>query len=291
MLVTRFASSFLLRIFSQTKCPSNPSPFIQPPFIPATPSRPPTHPLSSHPDKYFTTHLSLSLADATHLHTSYYLTYGLAIEGLVRHHRVDPLSYNAQVDDALPLETVLAVDEDLRTLLDDVDRRKVKLWLFTNAYVNHARRVIRLLGLDRRRLGSVGKGEEVGNGEEQGEYGYFEGLTYCDYGAATNVDPQTGEMEGFIWFVLLHHHLSTLPQHFGLAQITHSSYFQSITHSLPPHHDDPHIQAFFDSNTLSPASHTAACSTKQCKRLVLPPPKTATSSVSHSNPSPCPPPL
>lgn len=135
-------------------------------------------------DAYFRTHLSLSDEEANKLHTSYYLTYGLAIEGLVRHHRVDPLEYNALVDDALPLETVLEPDVELRKLLEDVDRSKVRLWLFTNAYVNHARRVVRLLGLD----------QKVGEGVE-GEL--FEGLTYCDYGAATRVSKETGEMEGF----------------------------------------------------------------------------------------------
>lgn len=136
-------------------------------------------------DDYFTSHLSLSPADATHLHTHYYLTYGLAIEGLVRHHRVDPLEYNALVDDALPLEDVLSPDLELRRLLEDVDRSRVRLWLFTNAYVNHARRVVRLLGLD------------GGDGEGEGEGKLFEGLTYCDYGAATRVSEETGEMEGF----------------------------------------------------------------------------------------------
>lgn len=40
---------------------------------------------------------------------------------------------------------------------------KVKLWLFTNAYVNHGKRVVELLGI-----------------EDQ-----FEGITLCDYGAVS----------------------------------------------------------------------------------------------------------
>lgn len=110
-------------------------------------------------DSYFRTHLQLSASEAEHLHKTYYQQYGLAIEGLVRHHKIDPLSYNAQVDDALPLEDVLAPNPALRALLLDIDRSKVKLWLFTNAYVNHGRRVVRLLGIE----------------------DLFEGITYCDY--------------------------------------------------------------------------------------------------------------
>lgn len=110
-------------------------------------------------DVYFMKHLELSREDSYKLHQEYYKTYGLAIEGLVRHHKIDALEYNRQVDDAVPLETILSPDSKLRKLLEDVDRSKVKLWLFTNAYVTHGKRVVRLLGVE----------------------DMFEGMTYCDY--------------------------------------------------------------------------------------------------------------
>ncbi|KAI8262191.1 hypothetical protein K4K53_012368 [Colletotrichum sp. SAR 10_77] len=110
-------------------------------------------------DQYFITHLSLPAEEATRLTHEYYTVYGLAIEGLVRHHQIDPMDFNAKVDDALPLENILKPDAELRQLLEDIDRDKVRLWLFTNAYVNHGKRVVKLLGI-----------------EDQ-----FEGLTYCDY--------------------------------------------------------------------------------------------------------------
>jgi pyrimidine and pyridine-specific 5'-nucleotidase len=110
-------------------------------------------------DRYFMRHLALSQEEAYELHQNYYQTYGLAIEGLVRHHKIDPIEYNAQVDDALPLEEIISPDLELRKLLEDVDKSKVKMWLFTNAYLNHGRRVVKLLGVD----------------------DLFEGLTYCDY--------------------------------------------------------------------------------------------------------------
>ncbi|KAI9842843.1 MAG: hypothetical protein M1837_006864 [Sclerophora amabilis] len=123
-------------------------------------------------DQYFITHLSLSPLDAYDLHQNYYKQYGLAIEGLVRHHAIDPLEYNALVDDALPLEDVIHPDPQLRQLLLDLDRDKVKLWLFTNAYVNHASRVVRLLGVE----------------------DLFEGVTYCDYAAPRLVCKPAREM-------------------------------------------------------------------------------------------------
>ncbi|PNS16867.1 hypothetical protein CAC42_4831 [Sphaceloma murrayae] len=123
-------------------------------------------------DKYFQSHLSLSQKDANELHMRYYKDYGLAIEGLVRHHKVDPLEYNAQVDDALPLEKILEPNPQLRSLIADIDTSKVKLWLFTNAYITHGKRVVQLLGID----------------------DLFEGITYCDYGARPLLCKPTKEM-------------------------------------------------------------------------------------------------
>ena len=101
----------------------------------------------------------MSEEEAKMLHRKYYIDYGLAIEGLVRHHKVNALDFNRKVDDALPLDGVITQDPELRKLLEDFDRTKIKLWLFTNAHVTHAKRVVRLLGIE----------------------DLFEGITYCDY--------------------------------------------------------------------------------------------------------------
>ena len=93
------------------------------------------------------------------LHMKYYQDYGLAIEGLVRHHKVDALEYNRKVDDALPLDGLITPDPQLRELLEDLDRDNVKPWLFTNAHITHGQRVVKLLGIQ----------------------DMFEGITYCDY--------------------------------------------------------------------------------------------------------------
>ncbi len=119
------------------------------------------HHMSKLIDAYFMNHLSLDQSEAFRLHQEYYKSYGLAIEGLVRHHEIDPLEYNCQVDDALPLENILLSDPELRALLESIKKSKVKMWLFTNAYINHGKRVVRILGIE----------------------DLFEGLTYCDYGA------------------------------------------------------------------------------------------------------------
>ncbi|KAI4102261.1 MAG: hypothetical protein L6R37_004511 [Teloschistes peruensis] len=104
-------------------------------------------------------HLSLSAEDADMLHQKYYKDYGLAISGLVKHHKVNALEYNREVDDALPLDGLITPNPDLRKLLEDIDTSSVKPWLFTNAYVTHGQRVVKLLGIE----------------------DLFEGMTFCDY--------------------------------------------------------------------------------------------------------------
>lgn len=108
---------------------------------------------------YIANTLSLDDESAEFLHKNYYRQFGLAIEGLVRFNHIDAMDYNKKVDDALPLDKILKPDALLRQLLESVDRTKVKLWLFTNAYKNHGNRVIKLLKLE----------------------GIFDGMTFCDY--------------------------------------------------------------------------------------------------------------
>ena len=109
--------------------------------------------------EYFINHLSLLPEDASQLQQRYYKDYGLAISGLVKHHKVDPIEYNQKVDDALPLDDIITPNPQLRKLLEDIDKTKVKLWLFTNAHITHGMRVVKLLGVE----------------------DMFEGITYCDY--------------------------------------------------------------------------------------------------------------
>lgn len=111
--------------------------------------------------QFFKDHLLLNDEDAHNLHMNYYKTYGLAIEGLVRNHRVDALEYNAKVDDSLDLRSVLTRKDELRRMLLRIKQSGQfdLFWLVTNAYKNHALRVVSFLG-----LGDL-----------------FEGLCYCDY--------------------------------------------------------------------------------------------------------------
>lgn len=125
---------------------------------------------------YFKHHLSLNDEEAHNLHMDYYKNYGLALEGLVRNHKVDALEYNAKVDDSLDLKSVLHYNNALRECLLNIKNsgKYDMLWLMTNAYKTHALRVITFLG-----IGDL-----------------FDGLTFCDYSESPIVcKPMTGYFE------------------------------------------------------------------------------------------------
>lgn len=106
---------------------------------------------------YFQHHLALPAEESRHLGNQYYLDYGLAIKGLLHNFHIDPATYDAFVDGGLQLESKLRPDKRLASLLR---RTRARRWVFTNAGIQHARRVLRLLGLEE----------------------FFEGIIYCNYG-------------------------------------------------------------------------------------------------------------
>ncbi|KAL2397905.1 Suppressor of disruption of TFIIS [Exophiala dermatitidis] len=123
-------------------------------------------------NEYFVKHLDLSAEDAERLSQQYHKDYGLAIEGLVRHHKIDAMDFNRKVDDALPLDELLSPDPEIRQILETFDKSKVKMWLLTNAHITHGRRVVKLLEIE----------------------DLFEGITYCDYSAERLVPKPHPEM-------------------------------------------------------------------------------------------------
>lgn len=74
----------------------------------------------------------------------YYQTYGTTLRGLQIHHQVDSDEYLRFVHD-LRLEDYIDPDPSLRHLIDQLPQRK---FIFTNADVNHARRVMGILGVE-----------------------------------------------------------------------------------------------------------------------------------------------
>ena len=105
---------------------------------------------------FFQTCLGLPEEECHELRNKYLLDYGLAIKGLLSNFQINPLEYDEFVDGGLNLEAKLKKDIQL---IDNLQSIKARKWVFTNAGLRHARRVLKLLEIE----------------------DLFEGIVYCDY--------------------------------------------------------------------------------------------------------------
>ncbi len=78
------------------------------------------------------------------LRRRYWQLYGVTMQGLMRHHQVDPEDYLAYVHD-IDVASRLAPDPALRRVLEDLPMRRA---VFTNASTGHGERVLKALGLN-----------------------------------------------------------------------------------------------------------------------------------------------
>jgi pyrimidine 5'-nucleotidase len=88
--------------------------------------------------------LGFSPEEIPEIRRTYFETYGTTLKGLQINYQVDADEYLSYVHD-LPLEKYIAPDEKIRPLLTSLPQRK---WIFTNADINHARRVLSILDID-----------------------------------------------------------------------------------------------------------------------------------------------
>jgi putative hydrolase of the HAD superfamily len=77
------------------------------------------------------------------LRRSYWQAYGVTLQGLIRHHGVDPEAYLHYVHD-VDIRAQLGPDPELREMLVALPQRKA---VFTNGSTCHAERVLEALGI------------------------------------------------------------------------------------------------------------------------------------------------
>lgn len=94
---------------------------------------------------FMTDRLDLSTKRANELRTDYFQAYGTTLNGLQKHHNVDPLDYLNFVHD-VPIDIFLQPDHELRVMLSNVVQKRV---IFTNASRDHAERVLKRLGIEK----------------------------------------------------------------------------------------------------------------------------------------------
>lgn len=95
--------------------------------------------------RFMAERLRIPQEDVPRIRQSYLRRYGTTLRGLQEHHRVDPEEYLAYVHD-VPLEEYIRPNPALDRMLARIPVEKV---IFTNASEEHARRVLRVLGIER----------------------------------------------------------------------------------------------------------------------------------------------
>jgi putative hydrolase of the HAD superfamily len=92
---------------------------------------------------YITQRLGVSQAEAKSLRAQYLRGFGTTLNGLMANHQIDPLDYLRFVHD-IPIEEMLSPDPGLQEMLSALPQQKI---IFTNAYREHAGRVLSQLGV------------------------------------------------------------------------------------------------------------------------------------------------
>ena len=101
------------------------------------------HAIKNRISQYTTERMGIPEAVAEPLRQHYFEQYGSTLRGLQIHHHVDTAEYLAYVHD-VPLKDFLQPNPALRTIIQALPTRK---FIFTNADVPHANRVLDALGL------------------------------------------------------------------------------------------------------------------------------------------------
>ena len=95
-------------------------------------------------NRYMTEIVGIPAPEVDTLRREYWRLYGVTLQGLIRHHAVDPEDYLHYVHD-IDVTSRLSPDLILRDVLENLPQRKV---VFTNGSICHADRVLSALGIE-----------------------------------------------------------------------------------------------------------------------------------------------
>ena len=95
-------------------------------------------------NRYMTEVVGIPACEVDSLRREYWRLYGVTLQGLIRHHQVDPEEYLHYVHN-VDVNSTLSPDPLLRNVLSDLPQRKA---VFTNGSSCHAERVLSALGIE-----------------------------------------------------------------------------------------------------------------------------------------------
>jgi putative hydrolase of the HAD superfamily len=93
---------------------------------------------------YLTDRMQIPLETAQTLRQQYFQTYGTTLRGLMENHDVDPFDYLDYVHD-VPIESMIKKDPRLKIVFEKLSPKR---YIFTNASLNHARRILQHLDIE-----------------------------------------------------------------------------------------------------------------------------------------------
>jgi putative hydrolase of the HAD superfamily len=99
--------------------------------------------ISERINQFIVHHLQITMQEAQELRTQYLDSYGTTLNGLLNHHDIDPIEYLDYVHD-IPVEMTIQSEPELRTTLMQLSTKK---YIFTNASIQHANRVLKHMDL------------------------------------------------------------------------------------------------------------------------------------------------
>ena len=95
-------------------------------------------------NRYMEEIVAIAPEEVDHLRRRYWRSYGATLQGLIRHHAVDPEDYLTYVH-AVDVGSLLSFDHELRRILENLP---VPRYIFSNGSRCHVDRVVTALGLD-----------------------------------------------------------------------------------------------------------------------------------------------
>ena len=94
--------------------------------------------------QYLMTHLELSEEDANRMRLEYWQRYGATLQGLMRHHGIDPHHFLHHTHQFPQLAQMVVQSRGLRATLQRLEGKKI---VYTNAPMAYAEQVLRLLNI------------------------------------------------------------------------------------------------------------------------------------------------
>jgi putative hydrolase of the HAD superfamily len=99
--------------------------------------------ISDRINQFLVHRLLISLPEAQELRKHYLDTFGTTLNGLLKYYDIDPIEYLEYVHD-IPVEVMIQPEPELRGVIKQLSARR---FIFTNASIQHANRVLRHLNI------------------------------------------------------------------------------------------------------------------------------------------------